>query len=203
MTVASSRPAATRHTPLSITTRGPCASMTRPTIGLRTAETRKPKEKAPAARPRSQPNSSISGGNSSEKAVRALDADRHGHEGDADDQPAVVERQALRPVTGFTCVGQTPDRCVERRLAARRPLDVVGDQRCPRLEHALGPARDVRGHDHVAELVEGLRRRQGRPGRRGIAIPDIEGGAGELAAGTARGRARTSSTISARATLIR
>jgi len=32
----------------------------------------KPKENAPAVTPRSQPNSSRSGGNSSEKAVRAL-----------------------------------------------------------------------------------------------------------------------------------
>jgi len=46
--------------------------MSRPAIGLSTAETRKPNEKAPAARPRSQPNSSMSGGSSSEKAVRAV-----------------------------------------------------------------------------------------------------------------------------------
>ena len=48
--------------------------MSRPTIGLKTAETKKPKEKAPATRPRSQPNSSMSGGNSSENAVRAVTA---------------------------------------------------------------------------------------------------------------------------------
>ena len=46
--------------------------MTRPTIGLSTAETRKPKENAPAASPRSQPNSSMIGGRSSEKEVRAV-----------------------------------------------------------------------------------------------------------------------------------
>src|ERR1700761_1844855 len=46
--------------------------MMRPTTGLITAETRKPKEKAPAASPRSQPNSSTIGGNISEKAVRAV-----------------------------------------------------------------------------------------------------------------------------------
>ena len=40
-------------------------------MGLIAAETRKPKEKAPAARPRSQPNSSTIGGNISENAVRA------------------------------------------------------------------------------------------------------------------------------------
>ena len=48
------------------------ASMRRPTIGLKAAETRKPKEKAPAASPRSHPNSLTSGGSSSEKAVRAV-----------------------------------------------------------------------------------------------------------------------------------
>jgi hypothetical protein len=42
--------------------------------GLRIAETRKPKENAPATRPRSHPNSSISGGNSNENAVRAVTA---------------------------------------------------------------------------------------------------------------------------------
>jgi hypothetical protein len=46
--------------------------MTRPTIGLNIAETRKPNENAPAAKPRCQPNSSISGGISSEKAVLAV-----------------------------------------------------------------------------------------------------------------------------------
>ena len=46
--------------------------MTQPTIGLNTAETRKPKEKAPAAKPRSHPNSSMIGGISSENAVRAV-----------------------------------------------------------------------------------------------------------------------------------
>jgi hypothetical protein len=44
----------------------------RPTSGLATAEARKPKENAPAARPRSQPNSSMSGGMRSENAVRAV-----------------------------------------------------------------------------------------------------------------------------------
>ena len=55
-----------------MTNRGPRRSIKRPSDGLRTAETRKPKEKAPAVTPRSQPNSSRIGGNSSEKAVRAL-----------------------------------------------------------------------------------------------------------------------------------
>ncbi len=59
-------------TPISITTSGPRRSISRPSAGLSTAETRKPKEKAPAVTPRSQPNSSRIGGNSSEKAVRAL-----------------------------------------------------------------------------------------------------------------------------------
>ncbi len=55
-----------------MTGRGPRLSITRPTNGLRTAETRKPKEKAPAARPRSHLNSSISGGSRSENAVRPV-----------------------------------------------------------------------------------------------------------------------------------
>ncbi len=55
-----------------MTNRGPRRSINRPSDGLRTAETRKPKEKAPAVTPRSQPNSARMGGNSSEKAVRAL-----------------------------------------------------------------------------------------------------------------------------------
>ena len=74
MMVASRRPAVTMATPLSITMRGPLRSMMRPTIGPSTADTRNPKEKAPAASPRSQPNSSISGGRSSEKDVRAVTA---------------------------------------------------------------------------------------------------------------------------------
>ena len=44
----------------------------RPSTGLRIAETTKPKENAPAVTPRSQRNSSRIGGNSKEKAVRAL-----------------------------------------------------------------------------------------------------------------------------------
>jgi hypothetical protein len=63
---------ATRPTPSSITTRGPRRSIRRPSDGLRTAETRKPNEKAPAITPRSQPNSERIGGKSSENAVRAF-----------------------------------------------------------------------------------------------------------------------------------
>jgi hypothetical protein len=44
----------------------------RPAIGLKTAETRKPNENAPATNPRSQPNSLMSGGISSENPVRAV-----------------------------------------------------------------------------------------------------------------------------------
>jgi hypothetical protein len=46
--------------------------MSLPTSGLSSAETTKPKEKAPAVAPRCQPNSSTMGGKSSENAVRAL-----------------------------------------------------------------------------------------------------------------------------------
>ena len=45
-----------------------------PIQGVKTLATRKPIEKAPAVTPRSQPNSSRIGGNSSENAVRALTA---------------------------------------------------------------------------------------------------------------------------------
>ena len=69
---ASSSPAAISTTPSSITTRGPQRSISRPISGLSMAETRKPNENAPAVTPRSQPNSSRIGGNSSENAVRAL-----------------------------------------------------------------------------------------------------------------------------------
>jgi hypothetical protein len=41
-------------------------------MGLNSAETRKPNENAPAARPRCQPNSSINGGISRENAVLAV-----------------------------------------------------------------------------------------------------------------------------------
>ena len=58
--------------PISITKRGPRRSISRPTPGVTTAETRNPKEKAPAVSPRSQPNSARIGGNSRENAVRAL-----------------------------------------------------------------------------------------------------------------------------------
>ncbi len=44
----------------------------RPSSGVIAADTRKPNEKAPAVTARSQRNSSRIGGNSSEKAVRAL-----------------------------------------------------------------------------------------------------------------------------------
>src|ERR1700716_1237376 len=66
------KPAVISSTPVMMTMRGPRASITRPIIGLRTAETRKPNENAPATRPRSQPNSLISGGISRENAVRAV-----------------------------------------------------------------------------------------------------------------------------------
>src|SRR5262250_3013893 len=50
------------NTPISFTTRGPRRSMRRPSMGLRMAETTKPKENAPAVIPRSQPNSARMGG---------------------------------------------------------------------------------------------------------------------------------------------
>jgi hypothetical protein len=61
-----------RITPISTTSSGPRRSISRPTNGAKNAETKNPNEKAPATSPRSQPNSSMIGGSSSEKAVRAL-----------------------------------------------------------------------------------------------------------------------------------
>src|SRR5262249_33794353 len=85
-------PAAIAITPISITMRGPRRSISRPTSGLSSAETKKPKENTPAVTPRSQPDSSRTGGNGSENAVRArADADRHGDEAHGDDDPAVEE----------------------------------------------------------------------------------------------------------------
>ena len=55
-----------------MTMRGPRRSISRPRVGLSTAETRKPNENAPAVMPRSQPNSASMGGKSSEKPVRAF-----------------------------------------------------------------------------------------------------------------------------------
>jgi hypothetical protein len=66
------QPSATQATPASMTTRGPKRSIHRPSSGLSTAARMKPKENAAAVAPRSQPNSSTIGGNSSENAVRAL-----------------------------------------------------------------------------------------------------------------------------------
>jgi hypothetical protein len=57
-----------------MTTRGPLLSISRPATGASSADSRNPNENAPAISPRSQPNSSISGGSSSENAVRAVTA---------------------------------------------------------------------------------------------------------------------------------
>ena len=72
MSGASSSPPPIRTTPSSITARGPARSISLPISGLTMPDTTKPKEKAPAVTPRSQPNSSRMGGKSREKAVRAL-----------------------------------------------------------------------------------------------------------------------------------
>ena len=55
-----------------MTMRGPRRSISVPSSGISVAEMMKPKEKAPAMTPRSQPNSSSIGGNSRENAVRTL-----------------------------------------------------------------------------------------------------------------------------------
>ena len=87
-------------TPISTTSRGPLRSISRPTNGLMNAETKNPNEKMPATTPRSQPNSSRIGGNSSENAVRALTPIAHGDEGRRDDDPAIEDRQAREARAG-------------------------------------------------------------------------------------------------------
>lgn len=69
---AANKPRLIRQIPMPRTRRGPYLSISRPLSGLSTAERKKPNEKAPAMSPRSQPNSPISGGISSENAVRAV-----------------------------------------------------------------------------------------------------------------------------------
>jgi hypothetical protein len=68
----STSPAPTATTPIRITVRGPRRSISRPIIGEKNVETKKPMEKAPAVTPRSQPNSWSRGGKSRENEVRAL-----------------------------------------------------------------------------------------------------------------------------------
>ena len=85
-----------------MTSLAPRRSVSQPTHGVTTAETRNPNEKAPAVTPRSHLNSSRIWGNSKEKAVRALTPIVHGHEGNADEEPSVEKRQSdlshrLRP----------------------------------------------------------------------------------------------------------
>src|SRR5262249_19578402 len=71
---------------------------------------------------------------------------------------------------------------IERWLTSRGPFDVRGNQCCSRIEHTLRPTRYMWGHDHVAEFVERLRCGDCRPGRCGIAIPDIEGSTSKASA---------------------
>ena len=72
MWIDSISPAMVDTMPSSITSRGPRLSISRPSVGLRIADTRKPNENAPAVTPRSQPNSPRIGGRNNENAVRAL-----------------------------------------------------------------------------------------------------------------------------------
>src|SRR3977135_3406712 len=67
-------------------------------------------------------------------------------------------------------------------LAARRARNVLGDHAGARLEHALRPARDVRCHDHIAQLMEWRGRGCRAPRAGGVVVPDIERGTGETSA---------------------
>src|SRR3989442_13108827 len=70
-----------------MTTRGPRRSISRPTSGLKMAETRKPNENAPAVTPRSQPNSSRIGGEGGGKGGGAV----------APPAPGAQEKATLTP----------------------------------------------------------------------------------------------------------
>jgi hypothetical protein len=72
MRVARANPLPIMATPRRMSTRAPLRSMSQPSQGENGVETMKPTAKAPAVRPRSQPNSSRIGGNKRENAVRAL-----------------------------------------------------------------------------------------------------------------------------------
>ncbi|MCO5556219.1 hypothetical protein L7F22_009765 [Adiantum nelumboides] len=71
---------------------------------------------------------------------------------------------------------------VAQLLAGDEPVHVRADVRGPTEEGLAGQPRGVRGHQHVPELGEGLRRRRRvcAPGRR-VAVPDVDRGAGEHA----------------------
>src|SRR5215470_9014006 len=63
---------------------------------------------------------------------------------------------------------------VDHGLAARHAADVLGDEPRAAFHGLFRPARDVRGHEHVGQLVERVPRRKCRLASGGIAIPHVE-----------------------------
>ena len=59
-------------------------------------------------------------------------------------------------------------------LTPCRPGYVLGDHLRAGFEHPVGPAGDVRGHEHVRKRMERPLGREDRTGPRRIAIPDVE-----------------------------
>ncbi len=72
---------------------------------------------------------------------------------------------AARPVPGHQARLRVD--LVQQRPASLQALEVVADQREAARHQALGPARAVRRHDHVVELVERATRRAGPRAPRG------------------------------------
>jgi hypothetical protein len=84
-----------------MTSHGPRRSVSQPTQGVTTAETRNANEKAPAVTPRSHPNASdlreqqgIGGA--------SVDPNRHRHERNPDEEPSVEEQQSDVSCSGST-----------------------------------------------------------------------------------------------------
>ena len=67
---------------------------------------------------------------------------------------------------------------MQRGLAPRHPVDVRGNALRPCLQHPLGPAGHVGGHEHMRQLLEGMTCRPGRTRSRGVVVPHVEYGPG-------------------------
>src|SRR2546426_4030087 len=103
-------------TPSSITTRGPRRSIRRPRVGLRTAETRKPKENAPACYA-PLPAELVEDRREEQREGGArVGPHANRDEGDGDDDPAVEEGQCQR----IRFAGGSP-RAARRIFSAKVP----------------------------------------------------------------------------------
>src|SRR5690348_3033026 len=63
---------------------------------------------------------------------------------------------------------------IEWGLIMSYPPNILGDQPRARVEHSIGPARNVGRHQHVRQIMEGSAGWRRRDVLAGIAIPDIE-----------------------------